>query len=72
MILIPTYKDYIDIEMAQVQEQTRKKPEGVLVRCKFCDYEWRYKGNLLYGCCPSCRHNTNIAQSSVKSVKEVT
>lgn len=49
--------------MAQLQMPIKG---GILIRCYNCHYTWRYKGNLLHDCCPSCRHNTRIAYGMIE------
>lgn len=40
----------------------RSQIKGTKVKCynPDCGHEWEYRGDMIYGCCPSCRRNTKI------------
>jgi hypothetical protein len=50
-----------------IEHQARSKIKGALVRRynPLCNHVWRYRGDMLYGCCPSCRHSIKIEWSKV-------
>jgi hypothetical protein len=31
-----------------------------------CLHTWEYRGNMLYGCCPSCRRGVNVELGKIK------
>lgn len=52
----------------------RAYKKGVRVQCHnpACQHSWEYKGNMLYGCCPSCRNNVNIERGKIKFAESQT
>ena len=50
------------------QQKLLKKGYGTEIQClnSECNHVWEYRGNMLYGCCPSCRRNVRIKEGRAR------
>jgi hypothetical protein len=54
--------------MSQLKLVRKSQGQGTELQCynPECNYVWEYRGRMLYGCCPSCRHNVKVKEGRIR------